>query len=437
MIRSILLVAVGGLWLTGCTGFFGSTEDPPLPGERLAVLGADHKPVVDPAVAARPMDLPQPVANADWPQTGGGPAHGIQHPALGGALELAWSADIGAGSSGDRILLAPPVVGDGTVFAIDTDGSVSAHALADGSRLWTADVRKKDERDGFGGGLAWEPGGLYAATGFAEALRLDPGNGGILWRRPLSAPTRAAPNLTDGRVHVVTLDNRTHALDGGDGAQIWVHNSVSEATALVGTASPAAAEGIVVAAYSSGEIVALKRENGRMLWSDRLAGFNRPTLADALADIPAPPVAHRGRLYVIGNAGRAAAIDMRTGARVWDLSSGGRRMPWLAGDNFFVVTDRAEAVAADAVTGRVRWVVQLRAHEDEEDREGRIDWVGPVLAGGRIVLANSLGEVVFLAPGTGEVTGTLEAERSFRLPPVVAGGTLLLLADDGTLLAYR
>ena len=437
MIRILLLVVVGGLSLTGCTGFFGSTEDPPLPGERLSALGPERKLVVDPDAAARPIGLPQPIANADWPQTGGSPAHGIQHPALGGPLELAWSADIGAGSSGERILLAPPVVGGGTVFAIDTDGTVSAHALADGSRLWTSDARKKDERDGFGGGLAWGAGGLYAATGFAEALRLDPGNGGILWRSPLSAPTRAAPNLAGGRVHVVTLDNSTHAFDDRDGAPVWVHNSVSEATALVGAASPAAAEGIVVAAYSSGEIVALKRENGRMLWSDRLAGFNRPTLADALADIPAPPVAHQGRLYVIGNAGRAAAIDMRTGERVWDLPCGGTRMPWLAGDNFFVVTDRAEVVAVDAVVGRVRWVTQLRAYENEEDREDRIDWVGPILAGGRIVLANSLGEVVSLAPDTGEVTGTMKVGRSFRLPPVVAGGTLLLLADDGTLLAYR
>ncbi len=439
MRQALLLLAGGVFLLAGCgsDGWFGESEDPALPGERIAVLALDRALKSDPEAAARPMALPEPIANADWPQAGGAPFHAIGHPALGPVSGAAWSRPVGAGAGEGRRAMAQPVVAGGRVYAMDAVGDVSAFGLQDGRELWSVEARPEDEEDASGGGVAVAGGRLFAATGYAEALAMDAASGAIAWRQTLSAPARGAPTVEGGRVYVATLDNKTHALDAADGSPLWTHDSIEEQTALLGGASPAVAQGAAVTAYSSGEIVALKVENGRELWSDNLTAARRADFIAALADVQAAPVVHDGRLFALSNSGRAGAIDMRSGRRIWSKEFGGLHMPWLAGAYLFTVTERGEVLAAEAATGAVRWVMPLARYEDEEDRTDRIDWAGPVLAGGRLVLAGSHGEVVFLNPGTGAKAGMLDTGRPHRLAPVVAAGTLLLLDDDGVLTAYR
>ena len=439
MRQALLLAAGGAFLLAGCgsDGWFGASEDPPLPGDRIAVLALDRALTEDPEAAALPMELPEPAANADWPQAGGTPDRAIGHPALGAVSGPAWSRSVGAGSGDGRRVMAQPVAAGGRVYTMDAVGAVTAFGLQDGSEIWSVETRPEGEDESTGGGVAFAGGRLFAATGYGEALAIDASSGAVAWRRPLSAPARGAPAVEGGRLFVATLDNKTHALDTGSGGILWTHDSIEEQTALLGGASPAVAQGAAVAAYSSGEIVALKVETGRELWADNLTVARRADFVAALADVQAAPVVHDGRLFALSNTGRAGAIDMRSGRRIWSQGFGGLHMPWLAGANLFAVTERGEVVAAEAATGRIRWVAPLARYEDEEDRTGRIEWAGPVLAGGRLVLAGSHGEIVFLDPRTGGKAGALDAGRPHRLAPVVAAQTLLLLDDDGVLTAYR
>ncbi len=439
MRRSLLLAVGGTLLLAGCGSddWFGESEDPPLPGERIAVLTLERALEGDPEAAQRPMQLPAPTPNAEWAQAGGTPFHAIGHPALGSVSRAAWSRSVGKGAGDGRRILAQPVVAGRRVYAMDAAGAVRAFALTDGRAVWSVATRPEGEEDASGGGLAYADGRLFAATGYAQALAIDASSGALAWRQALSAPARGAPAVEDGRLYVITLDNKTHALNAADGSTLWTHDSLEEQTALLGGTSPAVAQGAAVAAYSSGEIVALKVENGRELWSDNFTAARRADFIAALADVQAAPVVQDGRLYALSNSGRAGAIDMRSGRRIWSKEFGGLHMPWLAGSHLFAVTERGEVLAAEAATGAIRWVTPLARYEDEEDRTGRIDWAGPVLAGGRLVLAGSNGAIVFLDPETGTKAGTLQVGRPHRVAPVVAARTLLLLDDDGVLTAYR
>ena len=65
---------------------------------------------------------------------------------------------------------------------------------------------------------------------------------------------------------------------------------------MLGAASPAAAQGTVVAGFSSGELNAYRYENGRPLWQDVLARTSISTAVAALSDIDAEPVIEGGRV---------------------------------------------------------------------------------------------------------------------------------------------
>ena len=131
------------------------------------------------------------------------------------------------------------------------------------------------------------------------------------------------------------------------------------------------------------------------------------------------------------------AVELITGQRVWELNAAGISTPSVAGDWVFVVTDRAQLLAVARSSGKVRWISQLPRWRNEHAHSGPIFWRGPVLAGNRLVLVSSRGEIVFASPVDGSVQQTIQHNEAISLPPIVANGTLYILDDSGRLTAYR
>src|SRR3546814_18790946 len=57
-----------------------------------------------------------------------------------------------------------------------------------------------------------------------------------------------------------------------------------ERAGVFGSATPAAAQGTVVAGYSSGELTAYRYENGRVVWQDALARTSISTSVSSLSE---------------------------------------------------------------------------------------------------------------------------------------------------------
>ena len=60
-----------------------------------------------------------------------------------------------------------------------------------------------------------------------------------------------------------------------------------------------------------------------------------------------------------------------------------------------------------------------------------------MLAGDRLILANSEGELVNVSPADGSVQSTIDTKMSVSLPLVVANNSLYVLHDEGRLTAWR
>lgn len=437
--RAPIAAVLAALMLSACSGnsFFGEDSEKALPGERIAILAADEVIQPDAEFESVPVALPAPYQNAEWSQAGGSPSKNLGHLAAADVLREAWSTSIGDGGDDEQALLTQPIVSGGRIFALDSEADLIALDPLDGRTLWSKSLNTGDDDAVFPGGIAIEGDRLYAATGVGEAMALSVEDGREIWRVRLSGPVRGAPTVSNGQVYVVTIENRTVALSAADGRRLWEHRGINEVAALLGGASPAVLASTVLTPYSSGELFALLAENGRVVWLENLSSIRSLNAIARLADIRGNPVIDRDLAFAVSHAGRMAAIDLRTGARVWERPIGSVHMPWVAGDYLFVTGLNGEVVAMSRRDGRARWVHRLPPFEDMEDREDPIQYTGPVLVGDRLLIGSSDGFLYAISPYTGEMLGSIEVGDPIYVSPIVAGGTVFVLGNDGTLHAYR
>ena len=410
-----------------------------LAGERIPVLVHENQILPDIALVDIPVALPRPIVNPDWSQAGGNAHHVMEHLAVGDELRRAWRTSIGAGTDAEKAILPQPIVASGMIFTMDTDADVRAFRTEDGKRVWTREILEDDDDvdAAIGGGMAYQDGILFVATGVAEVYALNAQTGETVWRETVSGPIRAAPTVAGARVYVVTIDNELYAMDVKTGKTDWKHTGISEIAGLLGGSAPAVQGNTVIVPYSSGELYALQAANGRVLWADNLGPVRRGDIASQITDIRGLPVVDGEYVYAISHGGRMVAIDFKTGRRVWDKLFGGVQTPWVAGDYLYVITIDEQLICLNRKTGQVRWVAALLRFEDPVARTDPIIWNGPVLAGDRLVVTSSRGEALSISPYTGEMLGKINLPGSITLPPIVAGETIYVLSDSGELAALR
>jgi outer membrane protein assembly factor BamB len=423
----------------GCALFdrwFGEKKTP-LPGKRIGILAAKRGLEVD-NPAGRPVALPRPAPLPDAPQAGGTPSHVGGHIAVRDTLAEAWRAGIGEGGGYRRKITARPVIAGGRVFTMDSDAVVSAFDVRSGRQIWRNETAREDESStNVGGGIACDGGTLYAATGFAEVVAFDAATGKQRWRAPLPTAARAAPTIADGRLYVPTLDNQMLALSAADGKKLWAYQATAADTSVLGLPSPAFADGLVVAGFAAGDLICLRAASGAVSWTDSLAAVRgRASLVD-LSAIHGMPVVSEGRVYAAGLGGLLISLDLRSGRRLWERDIGSDQTPWLAGDWLFVLTTDQAMVAVNRDDGAIAWVTQLPKWQDEEKQEDPIRWLGPALAGDRLIVAGSSSEALAVSPYTGKILGRQPLSGAASVPPVVADGTVFVVTDDGNLLALR
>lgn len=421
-----------------------------LPGERFDVRTPLDQTVTDadgtsPAARAEQADRALPVALgaarnlAEWPQPHANPANNPGHLALSASPQLLWSVDIGAGNSRRARLTADPVVAGGRIFTLDAQGQVSAVSPS-GEVLWQRSVVPAgvSPEAASGGGLSFGAGRLFVTTGAGTIHALDPASGAEGWMHRLEAPAAGAPSVSGNTLYVVSRRNEAFAIDVANGRVRWQVSSAPVTGFLQGGASPALSGGSVIFPFGSGELVSYST-GGTLLWSAGVADGRRGAARAAIIDVSADPVVSGNLVLAANQAGQIVALERGTGRQVWAARQGAYSPVVPAGDSVFAVTDRAELVRLSARTGERIWLAELPGYTTDRPRRIRdiTAHFGPLLAGGRLLVASGDGVLRFFDPVSGAGAGQVALPAGAASHPVIVNGTLYIVTADGRLAALR
>ncbi len=430
-------------FISACSVFDSSEpENPRLPGDRISILDLQKElsPTLTAKAESTAIEIPPAIDNEDWPQSSGYPNHLLQNINVGSGanLEKIWHSSIGDGATKRVPLNAKPIAAAGKVFTLDSDSKLRAFHNQTGKVLWEQSVKSITEKETvINGGLAYSGGVLFVTSGYDEVLALNPDNGDIYWRTKITAGSRAAPTVINGRVFVTALNNHSIALDASNGKVLWEYEGTGETTGLLGAASPAADDQIVIAAFSTGDIVALRVENGSTAWEDSLSNSLRLGGIAGLSDIRGNPVIAGDRVIAISYSNKMVALDKNNGSRLWQREISSIETPWVSGNAVYVLTPNFKVVAMDIANGDIIWVSELAKYEKPKSNKGVINWVGPLMVNGKILVSGTGGRMVELDAKTGAQVNSWKVKDTVSLAPIAAGGTLYVLTDNGTLSAYR
>jgi outer membrane protein assembly factor BamB len=430
--RAALLMPLA---LGGCSWFDWLTDEQkkPVAGNRLPVLAAARGMRID---SIEPVTLPPVQTNATWLQYGGAPSHVGGN--LAGGLTKAWSTSIGRGGDYRTRLTAQPLIDGGQVYTMDTDCAVTAFELATGRQIWRTRTRpKKNTTSNVGGGIAIADGTIYLSSGLAEALALDQATGAIKWRKPIPSPARSSPTVTAEGIFLTTLDQQLVGLSRTDGKFLWGYQASPVNTGTLGQAAPAYADGVLVAGFESGDLAAVRADSGTLVWTDNMGGVKGAATLSEFASVRGAPVIDNGLVYAVGLGGLLAALDLRSGRRVWQRDIAGANTPWIAGDFMFMVDSEQKVGAIDKNDGTVHWVEDLPRFNNPKRTKGLITWYGPSLVGGKLVLVSDKAKMAVLDPISGALVTSSNLPDTASLSPVAAQGYVFVLTDDATLIAYK
>ncbi|MEE9273052.1 MAG: PQQ-binding-like beta-propeller repeat protein [Robiginitomaculum sp.] len=436
------------------------TSDP----NRISILSLNDQLKVAGTILPSEIVLPESYVNPDWAQTGGYATHSPQRTDASGQLSRLWSRSIGKKSGRHGHVIASPVVSGGVIFAVDGGNKITAMDSETGKKIWDFKVEVKNkgksrkgkvsfidkiknplslgtkggsDKEAVGGGIAVADGRVYVTSGFGVILALDAVNGSEIWRYRSRTPMHSAPAVDGGRLFAVSDDNELFAVDADTGEILWTYQAIVETARMLTSPSPAVLGDVVVAPFSSGEIVALRVQNGGVLWQDALSATGNLTPLATLNDIASGPVIVDGYVFAAAQSGTLSAFDMRTGQRVWSQPAGSINFPLVLGDFVYTVTTEGEVSCMSKADGTVIWITQVEAFKNVKKRKKRISWSGPVSAGDRLVLMSSNGKGIEMNPYDGTIIREFKLGGSVYIAPIVANNTVYYLTDDAKLVALR
>lgn len=336
-------------------------------------------------------------------------------------VDQVWNAGLG-GEPKQRLGLDAAVDG-GTVFIADPKGNVQALQLASGRSLWRKSLRAE-----LGGGPGAGSGLVVVGSLNGEVIALAGSNGAERWRAQVNAEVLAAPAVGANVVVVRTGDGKLHGLSVRDGSVLWATDQQLPRLTVRGNAQPAISNEVALAGFDNGRLMAVNLTTGATVWDTAIGQSRGSSELQRLIDIDSSVAIDGDDIFVVGYQGRVAHLSMETGSITWAKEMSSIRGLAIDSLSVYVSTAEGEVVKLNRSNGYEGWRQKALL---------RRQLSAPVVYNGHLVVADLDGVLHWMKTVDGSFEARSKTGGRVTAPPLVAGGLLLIYNDDGDLRAFR
>lgn len=338
-------------------------------------------------------------------------------------IAQAWRQDVGKGEQrvGAR---QHPAADGGRLYAADLKGVVQAFDAQNGASLWKLDTGLR-----LSGSPGVGEGTLVIGSLEGVVVAINPDSGTERWRAKVSSEVLAAPAIARGQAVVRAIDGRVFAFSATDGERRWVFDHGTPALTLRGNSAPVMAEGLVLLGYDSGQLVALRGEDGVQVWEQTIAFGEGRSELERMIDIDGELAYDSGQLYAAAFNAEIVGVSLDGGRPLWNREMSSYAGVALSGKSLFV-TDRDGVLwALDRDTGAALWKQDALTHR----------WLTtPAVQGSHVVVGDFEGYLHWFDAASGQPAARERLDKKpIRATPQVMQDTLFAVSTAGRIGAYR
>ncbi len=332
--------------------------------------------------------------------------------------KVLWNTKLGAAENFD---FTPAADGD-FVYAASATGEIVKINAATGVQQWRIKAGEK-----LSGGVGVGSNIVLVGTAQGSVLAYDFA-GKEIWKAKLSSEVLSVPRVFVDVVIVRSGDNHIFGINVNDGSRKWEYQRANPSLSLRSSAGIAVDGGAVYAGFAGGKMVALRADNGNVIWEASVAQPKGVTEIERIADITSLPVVDGPLVYAVAYQGKVAAIDRTNGRVVWnrDISS----YSGMSVDDGKVYVSHAvgSVYSLDYTSGKTFWRQAALANRK---------LTAPLPMGSVVAIGDFEGYVHFLNRDDGALAARVKTDSSAVMPQMTAIGTNQLFAQtrDGGLYA--
>ena len=337
-------------------------------------------------------------------------------------LKSRWSRGVGDGQ-GEGLYKINPILVDDSIYVASAEGKIASVDPETGRVRW------KNNLDlALSGGVGHHRGSLFVGASEGLVMRLSADSGEVMWRAVVSGEVLSAPQ-GDGRYVVAqTYDGKLMGFDYETGETRWTYTSDVPVLTLRGTGTPMILGDNAIAGFADGKVVAVNLRSGNVAWEARVAIPQGRSEIERIVDIDGTMTLQGSELYAASYQGRLAAIDTRSGRRLWQRNVSSVSGVGVGFGNVYVADDDG-TVSAFLRNGQgVRWQnIDLGFRELSR----------PTPVNSYVATVDFEGYLHLLSQVDGEIVGRTKVDSSgARADMIARGNRLFVYTNDGTLKAY-
>ena len=314
--------------------------------------------------------------------------------------------------------------------------------------LWDARVGEGD--DGYSilfSNLVSEGGKVFSLDSEGIIFSVDLATGQKLWKKKVVPKEESINSNIDGGIAlengiliVSTSYGEMIALRAEDGSILW-----KVFLGIPAQGSPAIIENNIFQMTVNNSLIVIDLENGNELW--RYAGSYEPAILNGASS----PAVDDNIVVFPSNSGELIAFNKnlgsivwKTGLVIWDIPLKTTHNPVISGNSLFVLTEDDVLVNIVRDTGGVRWMKDLKkANEFEESslfssfKSDKTRCNGPILAANKLWISCLDGSIYSIEVNDGSIANIFKISSPIIFPPIVVEGVIMFYTKNARIYAYR
>ena len=360
-------------------------------------------------------------------------------------FKKSWQLDTNQIIDDENPYLPEPLFFDSYIFLLNNNGNLFKINSKNGKIVWKKLIFKdlkntiigtpaisasKNDKDSIT---------LFAHNGSRELLAINGIDGEIIWKIKRDLPFRGGITSYKNLIFVNDFDGNFLSINNKNGDILFNVFLGSDYNSIYTTARPIVAKNKIIVPGTGGTFFVLSIDTGEVLWNENISSNHQlPKLFHA-GDIIANPLYYKGVLYVVSQSGFTAAFDIDNFVELWNIPVGGFNTPVISGKTIFILGNMGHLAAIDINSGKLRWEKKFSSYLNKNSffsEEEIAIYKGPSLLDSKILISGPNGIIRIIDANNGSEINTLKVDK-LSSPPIPIQGKILFLTANGKLLAYK